>query len=222
MTAIREPRDDPRALKAELTRLNNQMLTIQRELEKKNAAMERLAYYDTLTGLLNRRAILEKLTEWLRHVQRYKSRLAIAMLDIDHFKLVNDSYGHRIGDRVLSDLADLMRRSIRTADFVGRYGGEEFLLILPNTDAAGASIVAERVRAHIEGTPMHDTSGRTFKTTVSLGAAEYCSGDDEDLLIGRADTALYRAKDLGRNRVVVSSCPPADSQDMATQASAPA
>jgi len=208
MAQALESQGDPHALFAELTRLNNQMLTMQRELEKKNAELERLAFYDTLTGLLNRRAILEKLDEWLHHVRRYKARLAVAMLDLDHFKLVNDNYGHRIGDRVLVDAASVMRRSVRATDSLGRYGGEEFLLILPNTDVTGAAIMAERVRAFIEGTPMTDAEGCAFPITVSLGVAEVCAGDDEDLLLSRADSALYRAKDLGRNRVVVAACPP--------------
>jgi len=211
MATIRPYEDDPHVLYEELSKLNSQMLTMQRELEKKNAELQRLAYYDTLTGLLNRRAILEKLDEWLRHTRRYHGRLAVAMLDIDHFKLVNDSYGHRVGDRVLADMAGIMRRSVRTTDSVGRYGGEEFLIMLPNTDAAGAAIMAERVRAGIAGCPMHDADGSDFPATVSLGVAECCDGDDEDLVVGRADSALYRAKDSGRNCVVVTACPAAGS-----------
>ncbi len=211
MAPIPPNEDDPHVLYGELSRLNSQMLTMQRELEKKNAELERLAYYDTLTGLLNRRAILEKLDEWLRHTRRYHGRLAVAMLDIDHFKLVNDNYGHRVGDRVLADMAGLMRRSVRTTDSVGRYGGEEFLIILPNTDAAGAAIMAERVRSGIEGTPMHDAEGCDFQASVSLGVAEYCDGDNEDMIVGRADSALYRAKDSGRNCIVVAACPPTNS-----------
>lgn len=191
----------------ELTRLNGELLKVQKELAQRNADLERLAYYDTLTGLLNRRSILEKLHEWLRHVRRYKGRLAVAMLDIDHFKQVNDLHGHRVGDSVLADIAGLMRRSVRQTDFVGRYGGEEFLIILPRTDVAGAAKMAERVRAAAEGTPMHATGGSTFTTTVSLGIAEFCEADDEDSLVNRADTALYSAKELGRNRVELSACP---------------
>ena len=191
---------------SELSRLNSELVNVRRQLEQRNADLERLAYHDTVTGLLNRRSILEKLNEWLRHEQRYKGRLAVAMLDIDHFKQVNDIYGHRIGDRVLSDIAGVMSRSIRQTDFVGRYGGEEFLIILPRTDVAGATKMAERVRTAVEGTPMHGANGTSFAVTASLGVAEYCAGDDEDLLVSRADAALYRAKDLGRNRVEVSPC----------------
>lgn len=191
---------------AELTRLNSELVNVRTQLEQRNADLERLAYHDMLTGLTNRRSIIEKLDEWLRHVRRYRGRLAVAMLDIDHFKQVNDLYGHRTGDRVLADVASLILRSVRQTDFVGRYGGEEFLIILPRTDVAGAAKMAERVRASVQGTPMHALDGRTFSSTVSMGVAEYCDGDDEDLLVGRADAALYRAKELGRNRVEVSPC----------------
>ena len=133
------------------------------------------------------------------------------MLDIDHFKDVNDTRGHRTGDRVLQDVAGVLRRSIRQTDFVGRYGGEEFLVILPCTDAAGATIMGERIRASIEGTPMTDPTSGSFPLTVSVGVAEYAATDNEDLLISRADAALYRAKSLGRNRVEVAPCPPATS-----------
>ncbi len=197
----------PHDVYAELTKLNNQLLTMQRELEKKNHELERLAYYDSLTGLLNRHAILEKLGEWLIHVQRYKERLTIAMLDIDHFKQVNDMRGHRAGDRVLSDVSSVLRRSIRQTDFAGRYGGEEFLVILPSTDATGAAVMGERIRASIEGTPMSDPASGTFRLTVSIGVAEHCSTDDEHLIVSRADAALYRAKAMGRNRVEIAPCP---------------
>ena len=192
---------------SELARLGQELLAVQQELARRNAEYERIASYDTLTGLLNRRAILEKVNEWLLHVRRYKGHLTVAMLDIDHFKRVNDKYGHRVGDRVLADLSSMMQRSIRRVDFAGRYGGEEFLVILPRTDAAGAAIMAERVRASLAAVPMHDAEGSDFQVTASLGVAEYFDGDDEDSLITRADAALYRAKEAGRNRVEIAACP---------------
>ena len=194
-------------VEAELARLGEQLLALRQELVKRNAEYERIASYDTLTGLLNRRAILEKTSEWLQHVRRYKGRLSLAMLDIDHFKRVNDRYGHVVGDRVLADVSSIMQRSVRKTDFVGRYGGEEFLFILPRTDAAGAAVMAERVRSSLEGVPMHDARGNAFRVTASLGIAEYVDTDDEDALISRADAALYRAKEAGRNRVEVAACP---------------
>ncbi len=170
------------------------------------AELERLARFDTLTGLLNRRAIMEKLDEWLRHVKRYKGRLSVAMLDLDHFKQVNDLHGHLVGDRVLADTASLVQRSVRLTDFVGRYGGEEFVVILPRTDIAGAQVMAERIRSLMENTAMDDGGGGTFSLTASLGVAERCAGDSVDTLINRADEPLYHAKAAGRNRVEVAAC----------------
>lgn len=201
---------DPDRGNAELTRLNNQLLTMQRELEKKNQELERLAYFDTLTGLLNRRAILEKLGEWLQQVKRYGGSLSVIMVDIDHFKRVNDTFGHRTGDRALAEIAGLMRRSIRKTDFCGRYGGEEFLVVLPRTGGTGAAALAERMRAAVSGTPMHAADGHPFTLTASFGASECCQDDDEDSLVGRADRALYRAKDKGRNRSEIECCTEAE------------
>jgi len=207
MSEVKASNGEPANVQSELARLGEELKTVQQELARRNAEYERIASYDTLTGLLNRRAILEKVDEWLHHVGRYKGRLSVAMLDIDHFKRVNDKHGHRVGDRVLADLSSMMQRSIRKTDFVGRYGGEEFLIILPRTDAAGAAIMAERVRASLAGVPMHDAESSTFQVTASLGIAEYVDGDDEDSLISRADAALYRAKEAGRNRVEIAACP---------------
>ncbi|MFC2009199.1 GGDEF domain-containing protein [Chloroflexota bacterium] len=207
MTEVKASNGEAVNVASELARLGEELKTVQQELARRNAEYERIASYDTLTGLLNRRAILEKVNEWLLHVRRYKGHLTVAMLDIDHFKRVNDKYGHRAGDRVLADLSSMMQRSIRRTDFVGRYGGQEFLIILPRTDAAGAAVMAERVRASLEGVPMHDAEGNDFKVTASLGVAEYFDEDDEDSLISRADAALYRAKEAGRNRVEIAACP---------------
>ena len=198
---------DTANIDSEVARLAGDLKTVEQELVRRNAEYEHIASYDTLTGLLNRRAILEKVNEWLLHVRRYKGHLTVAMLDIDHFKRVNDKHGHRVGDRVLADLSSMMQRSVRRTDFIGRYGGEEFLVILPRTDAAGAAIMAERVRTSLEGAPMHDADGKAFQVTASLGVAEYFDGDDEDSLISRADAALYRAKEAGRNRVEIAACP---------------
>lgn len=199
--------NDKSGIQTELDRLSQELMELRQELTKRNAEYERMASYDTLTGLLNRRAILEKAGEWLHHMRRYNGHLSVAMLDIDHFKRVNDRYGHRVGDRVLAALSSMMQRSIRNTDFVGRYGGEEFLILLPHTDAVGAGVMAERVRASLAGVPMHDAEGATFKVTASLGIAEYIDGDDEDSLLSRADAALYRAKEAGRNRVETAACP---------------
>ena len=173
--------------------------------KRDHAELGRLARFDVLTGLLNRRTILEKLDEWVLHVGRYKGHLSVAMLDIDHFKRVNDHYGHQTGDHVLADTAQAMQRGARLTDFAGRYGGEEFLVVLPKTDASGAALMAERIRASLQAMPMHGAEGKPFHVTVSIGIAEWCDGEDVDALIGRADAALYRAKATGRNRVEIAA-----------------
>lgn len=198
---------DPRDLYSEVARLQNEIVAIEEQLAVKTSELEQLAYYDMLTGLYTRRSILEKLNGWLRHVRRYKGALSVVMLDIDYFKQVNDLHGHRVGDSVLADLAEFMRRSARQTDVVGRYGGEEFLIILPRTDATGAATMARRICKALRGAPLHDASGGALKVTASLGAAEYCEGDDEDSLVSRADAALYRAKEAGRDCVEVATCP---------------
>jgi diguanylate cyclase (GGDEF)-like protein/PAS domain S-box-containing protein len=174
------------------------------ERNRARAELERLARFDMLTGALNRRSTLGKLTEWVVHTRRYGGNLSVVMMDIDHFKQVNDQYGHQVGDRVLADVAGLLHRSVRTTDFVGRYGGEEFLIVLPRTDATGAAVMAERMRAHLQGTTMHDAAGGTFGVTASFGAAQW-RNEDVDSLVGRADQALYAAKAAGRNRVEVAA-----------------
>ncbi len=201
------PDNDRHDVYAALTRLNSRFLTMQRELERKNLELERLAYYDALTSLLNRHAIMDKLGEWLAHVKRYGTKLSIAMLDIDHFKHVNDTRGHCVGDRVLCDVARILRGSIRQTDYLGRYGGEEFLVILPGTDAVGAAIMGERIRAGLAETPAVDPTGGTFSLTVSVGITERYESDDDDSIISRADAALYLAKEMGRNRVEVAPLP---------------
>ena len=181
-----------------------------RDVSQRNrdrAELERLARFDTLTSLLNRRVILDKADEWIVQTRRYKGKLSVVMLDIDHFKQVNDRYGHQVGDHVLAETASQVQRSMRQTDFVGRYGGEEFLLVLPQTDAAGAAIIAERARVILQETAMPDAGGGTFGITASFGVAEWHDGDNVDALVGCADAALYRAKEAGRNRVEVAPCP---------------
>jgi len=179
------------------------------EQKRHRAELEHLAHFDALTGLANRRSISEKLDEWLLYARRYGGHLCVAMADIDHFKRVNDEHGHRIGDRVLAETARVLRGAIRATDGVGRYGGEEFLIILPGTDAAGAAVLAERLRSAVEGSPVRDAAGEPFSVTISLGVGEHADGDDQDSLVTRADTALYRAKAGGRNRVEVAAAPDA-------------
>jgi diguanylate cyclase (GGDEF)-like protein len=165
--------------------------------------LERLATFDSLTGLFNRRAILNKLRELINLANRYKEDFSLSMLDIDHFKRVNDRYGHLTGDEVLEKIATLIHRNIRDTDIVGRYGGEEFIIILPKTNLSSSWGVAERLRTIIEKTEMKDSAGNVFAITVSQGLAGWERDEDATSLISRADEALYKAKEKGRNRVQI-------------------
>jgi len=124
-------------------------------------------------------------------------------LDIDCFKMVNDKYGHLSGDEVLQQVANLISRNVRRTDTVGRFGGDEFLIVLPSTNSSNALLVAERVCKCIEDADMSDSSGNAIKLTVSQGLSSYEPKEDENSLISRADDALYRAKKNGRNQVTV-------------------
>lgn len=165
------------------------------------AELERLATVDPLTGLWNRREVLSKLQEHIKHAGRCGEELSLLMLDIDHFKRVNDRYGHITGDDVLEKVATLMLHNIRDTDIAGRYGGEEFLIVLPGTDLPHGLSVAERLRQVIEAAEMRELQGNVFSITVSQGFCSYKRGDNIYSLIARTDSALYRAKQKGRNRV---------------------
>jgi len=165
--------------------------------------LERLATFDSLTGLYNRRAILGKLRELINLANRYKEDFSLIMLDIDHFKKVNDRYGHLTGDDVLEKVAALIRGNIRNTDVAGRYGGEEFIIILPQTTLSSAWVVAERLRSIIEQAEMKDPAGNVFAITVSQGLAGWERGEDAHSLISRSDEALYKAKEKGRNHVQI-------------------
>ena len=166
--------------------------------------LERLAHFDSLTGLYNRQAILGKLRELINRAKRYNEDFSLSMLDIDHFKRVNDRYGHLTGDEVLEKIAALIRRNIRDTDIAGRYGGEEFIIILPQANLSSALVVAERIRNIIENAEMKDSVGNVFAITVSQGLSGWERDEDAYSLISRADEALYKAKANGRNRVEIS------------------
>jgi len=169
-----------------------------------NARLEQLAQTDPLTQLLNRRALTERIAAEMERTLRYDSTMALLMIDLDHFKRVNDTYGHLVGDDVLRDVAPLLSDTIRTADIVARYGGEEFLVFLPETDDAGAESFADRIRRAIETHPFaSDSLPEPLRLTASIGVAVYPAARIESVedLFARADAALYRAKADGRNRV---------------------
>jgi two-component system cell cycle response regulator len=165
--------------------------------------LERLANFDSLTGLYNRRAILGKLADLIGLANRYKEDFSLIMLDIDYFKRVNDRYGHLTGDEVLEKIATSISRNVRNTDIVGRYGGEEFIIILPKTNLSSSWGVAERLRTIIEKAEMEDSAGNVFAITVSQGLVGWERNEDATSLISRADEALYKAKEKGRNRVQI-------------------
>lgn len=166
------------------------------------------AVHDELTGAANRRALTQTLDRDVARAVRAGEPYALMMLDIDHFKVVNDSYGHHAGDQVLRHVVAVLRERIRAQDLVGRYGGEEFMLLLPNTTLSGGAALAETLREVMEQTPcMHE--GRSIAVTVSIGVcgAYLENVSNWDYLIQAADQALYRAKAAGRNRVECADLP---------------
>jgi diguanylate cyclase (GGDEF)-like protein len=176
------------------------------QLQQANATgekLERLATLDLLTGLYNRQTILGKLRELINLADRYKKDFSLAMLDIDHLSRINDSCGHLIGDEVLEKVACLIHANIRDVDLAGRYGGEEFVVILPETNLASSWVTAERLRTIIEKTEFKDSTGNIFAVTVSQGLVGWERNDDATSLISRADEALGKAQQKGRNRVQI-------------------
>ena len=186
---------------AELLRLNAELELIvearTRELVEKNRELEVLSVTDRLTGLFNRRKLDEVLEEEMLRCRRYGAEFAVIVMDIDHFKHVNDSHGHPVGDGVLQAMARILRERTRDADALARFGGEEFVIVCRHATLEGAVDTAGRIRAAIAA---HDFPG-VGKVTASFGVAACCDGDSTESLLARVDAALYRAKAAGRNRV---------------------
>jgi len=197
---LTKPFDAPE-LKAKL-RAGMRILDLQTELINAREALRVQATQDPLTGLWNRGAILEALRREIARAKRERNSVAVVMADLDHFKRINDSYGHLAGDAALRQVADRMRSSLRPYDAIGRYGGEEFLILLPGCNIPGAATVAERLMTSIAGQPV-DLAGEKLLITCSLGVASNSEAPeaDADWLIRAADAALYQAKSAGRDRV---------------------
>jgi diguanylate cyclase (GGDEF)-like protein len=161
-----------------------------------------LAYTDGLTGLANHNHFLDRLEEELSRVVRHGKVLSLLFLDLDHFKLINDDHGHQCGDMVLEAVASILRSSIRRSDVPGRYGGEEFAVMLPETGADSAFVLAERIRQRVADREF-DLNGRIVQITISAGVATYPGRGEMSArdLIDAADASLYAAKHAGRNRV---------------------
>jgi len=177
----------------------------QKELEEKNAELQRLAFLDTLTGLYNRRKWFEFAGEESRSICRYNTSSSVVLMDIDHFKKINDDYGHPIGDRLLKEIAVLLRENLRAVDKPCRWGGEEFIVLLPNTSVEEAKKVAEKLRTLIERTEF-SIDGESIRVKASFGIASIrCEENPIDRAYERVDRALYMAKQGGRNIVVSES-----------------
>lgn len=191
---------------SELTEARDRLQALVRELDEKNQTLKVLSVTDRLTGLANRRKLESVLQSELQRARRYGKHFSIILLDVDRFKAINDTFGHSTGDSVLAGLADLLRTNARDTDLVGRWGGEEFLIICPETGPHLVATLAERYRQALE---MQDfvLAGHI---TASFGATASQEGDSVEKLMERADQALYRAKDAGRNRVELDMPEPAD------------
>ncbi len=194
---------------ARFRELETRMLSLQREnldLVVRNRVLSEVTTRDSLTGLYNRWYVLEKIEGEINRSLRHGSPVSLLMIDIDHFKWVNDKYGHSVGDQVLQTVGRTLKESCRVYDVPGRYGGEEFCIVLPETRLSATPIIAERIRLRVAetGTPTND--GIHLAVTASIGAAGIDSPPEDGILsppalIDRADPALYTAKSRGRNRV---------------------
>ena len=167
--------------------------------------VQRQAMTDDLTGLVNRRRFIEALDAEIERARRFGSALTIVLADLDNFKQVNDEYGHHGGDVVLRAFADLIRSHVRDVDVSGRIGGEEFAILLPETDREGAARVAERMRGSLNAVSIAISEERSIRAASSFGVAELGPEQSGDDLLRAADAALYRAKDEGKNRVVTAT-----------------
>ncbi len=185
----------------EIDAMRNELALLLSRLTTQNVELERLATTDSLTGLANRRRLFDCLEQEVYRAQRYGTTLSLVMFDIDHFKRINDSWGHATGDWVLCRIARETHQLLRKTDQAGRYGGEEFVVLLPETDLSEALLLAQRLSRRISDTVITPEHDAPMPVTVSVGVAALASDETGEELIHRADQALYRAKQNGRNRV---------------------
>lgn len=198
---------DPGELRARVA-IGERILDLEARLSESLSQLQVLATHDGLTGLFNRRAIYEHAKAELARAEREAKPLSLILLDVDHFKGVNDQYGHLIGDQALRLVADTIARNIRPYDRVGRWGGEEFLLVLPDTGLEQAGAIAERLRLKVAAAELAQPDGTCIRLHLSLGVTSMDDGMPVtlDMLLQQADQALYCAKREGRNRVCLFTC----------------
>jgi diguanylate cyclase (GGDEF)-like protein len=186
-----------------LRRNRDELDSVNAELQEKNRELHQLSIIDELTGLHNRKHLMETLDAEVTRSKRNDHTFALLVVDIDHFKLINDTYGHQKGDQVLRQLGAVFRETVRSVDYVARYGGEEFIVILPEVGMAGGHEVAERIRERIS---LERINRKGDRITVSIGMAMFAEhGNSAELLFQQADQALYAAKNSGRNRVAMAT-----------------
>jgi len=175
-------------------------------VQERTRDLEHMATHDALTGLHNRNALSKYLNDECARTSRYNHNMSIFMLDLDHFKNINDNYSHLVGDRVLVQIASVLKNTIRATDFSGRYGGEEFVVVLPETSLDEARELAQRLLEKIRNTPIEVSASLTLSITTSIGVASYPDhADNPEELLKKADMALYQAKENGRDRIEVAT-----------------
>ena len=198
MTRLREVEDDLRTSNRELLRKIEEIESLQEQLRQQ-------AIRDPLTGLYNRRFLEETLGRELGQARRNNEPLSVVMIDIDRFKSVNDTYGHNVGDLFLIALGDMLEHKMREGDVACRYGGEEFIVVLPGASLEAAAVRTNELRLIFDVLKI-DVAGQSISATFSAGVAGFpLHGTDEKTILAEADRALYAAKDAGRNRVIVAS-----------------
>lgn len=200
--------DEFRTKNDALMRVQHDLLEANQSLElrvlERTKELERLAHTDALTGVFNRRGLIDHLTSEIDRAERYDHQLSLLMVDLDHFKDVNDIYGHLSGDAVLIEAANILSQACRSTDLLGRYGGEEFLLLLPETDKENARQLAERIRLAVEKHCFNHDDGEEISLTCSIGVTEFQADQSQTSLLQTVDRMLYSAKNAGRNKVVVN------------------
>ncbi|GAB4505791.1 MAG: hypothetical protein Fur0043_27890 [Anaerolineales bacterium] len=206
LAEIRRLEAELRRARADLDEARRQLKAKDIELQAVRVQADEVSHTDALTYLPNRRLVINTLQTEVHRAERYQTALSISMIDIDHFKAINDTFGHTIGDQVLRQLATLLREKSRETDIVGRYGGEEFLLILPNTRLKDATEQAGRLCKLVREAEF-DVGTKTH-LTISIGVAEYRHGEETwQKFLSRADMALYAAKNNGRDQWAVLMMP---------------